>query len=31
VLPVSRQLAALHDVLDAETGARHPAEKDATP
>ena len=31
VLPVSRQLAALHAVLDAEMGVAHPARKDVTP
>jgi hypothetical protein len=31
VLPVSRQLAALHAVLDAEMGVVHPVRKDLTP
>jgi hypothetical protein len=30
VLPVSRQLAALHAVLDAEMGVAHSASKDLT-
>ena len=31
VLPVSRQLAALHAVVDAEMGVAHPERKDVTP
>ena len=31
VLPVSRQLAALHAVLDAEMGVAHPEKNDVTP